>query len=66
MPTPTQEQAKDLFKKLDKNSDGFVSVSELKKSVFGAYYNFNELDRNGDKKISIDELLAFMSSSRNS
>jgi guanylate cyclase activator 1 len=62
---------KELFDFFDKNSDGYISKSELielvdvllnEKGLMKSSQIMNEFDFNNDKKIDFDEFLAFANS----
>jgi Ca2+-binding EF-hand superfamily protein len=66
------DYAKDLVRKFDSNSDGFLSVSELAEGLkkIGIFLTSNEvhalmrkLDLNRDGEVSADEILTALSSS---
>ncbi len=58
---PAQDASRDLFKRLDANQDGSVSLEELPERQ---QPNFARIDANGDKAISPAELEAYQTRAR--
>ncbi|MEP6671399.1 MAG: EF-hand domain-containing protein [Chthoniobacter sp.] len=61
----TNKRAEQLFKKLDTNGDGGISLEEYGASMFGGYVSpkqvakiFKQKDQDGDGKLSLAELMA--------